>query len=120
MAKKYGLKLFVLFGSSITGKTHKESDIDVAYLGTQNLTIREEAKIMISLAPILKNKNVDLINIHMAPPLLLYAIAKNGKVLYASNPLEFYRLRAYAFKRYIENKPLFELKQKKLLIELNL
>jgi len=104
----------VLFGSSVTGKTHKESDVDIAYLSTKNLGIREEAQMMLDLNPILKSQRIDLVNIHLAPPLLLYAISDNGQVLYQTNPLNFYELRAYAFKRYVEAKPLFELKERRL------
>ena len=114
VAEKHGLKLLVLFGSSATGKTHKESDIDVAYLAKKDLELSEEARLIIELMPILKSQSVDLVNIHLAPPLLLYAIADHGKVLYQADPLNFYELQAYAFKRYVEAKPLFELKERRL------
>lgn len=114
IAEKYELKLLVLFGSSATGKTHKESDVDVAYLAEKNLELGDEARLIIELVPALKSKLVDLVNIHLAPPLLLYAITDHGQVLYQTNPLSFYELRAYAFKRYVEAKPLFELKEQRL------
>src|SRR3989344_1573529 len=114
VAEKHGLKLLVLFGSSATGKTHKESDIDVAYLAKKDLELSEEARLIIELMPILKSQSVDLVNIHLAPPLLLYAISDHGQVLYQADPLNFYELRAYAFKRYVEAKPLFELKERRL------
>ena len=111
--------MLLQFGSSVTGKPHKESDADIAYLSRRNLTIREEAEIIIRLMPVLKNKNIDLVNIHMASPLLLYALARDGRVIYESSPFEFYNLRAYAFKRYVEAKPLFELKAERMKINVN-
>lgn len=120
VAEKYKIRLFVLFGSTATGKTHKTSDADIAYLSARALTIREEAEIIIALSPILKNNRIDLVNLHRAPPLLLYAITKDGKTLYATDPLEFYGLCAYAFKRYIEAKPLFRLKNERLKLALNI
>ena len=114
LAGKYGLKLLVLFGSSVTGKTHKESDVDIAYLSAKNLDLREEAGMTLDLAPILKSQRIDLVNIHRAPPLLLYAISSHGQVLYQSDPFKFFELRAYAFKQYVEAKPLFELKEQRL------
>jgi len=120
LAAKYELELLVLFGSAVTGKTHKESDADVAYLSKKPLTLREESEMSVALQPILKNRTIDLVNIRMAPPLLLYAITDHGKVLYQSDPLVFYELRAYAFKRYIEAEPLSELKKQRLKALLNI
>jgi len=120
LAAKYELELLVLFGSAVTGKTHKESDADVAYLSKKPLTLREESEMSVALQPILKNRTIDLVNIRMAPPLLLYAITDHGKILYQSDPLVFYELRAYAFKRYIEAEPLFELKKQRLKALLNI
>lgn len=119
VAEKYGLKLLVLFGSSVTGKTHKESDLDVAYLSARTLTIREEAELIVKLGPILKSNLVDLANISLASPLLLYALAQDGKALYESNPFEFYNLRAYAFKRYIEAAPIFQLQAERAKIKVH-
>lgn len=115
LAEKYELKLLLQFGSSVTGKMHKESDVDVAYLSSRELSLREEASFVIELMPILKNKFIDIVNIHKAPPLLLYAISRQGKILYQATPTKFHEFRAYAFKRYIEAKPLFELMEERLL-----
>jgi len=120
LAKKYGITLLLLFGSTVKGQTHKESDADVAYLSKKPLTLREESEMSVALQPILKNRTIDLVNIRMAPPLLLYAITDHGKILYQSDPLVFYELRAYAFKRYIEAEPLFELKKQRLKALLNI
>ena len=119
-AGEYGIELLLLFGSQVDGKTHKESDADVAYMSKKPLTIREESELMVKLQPVLKNNKVDLVNIHTAPPLLLYAITNRGSVLYQSDPLAFYQLRAYAFKRYVEAEPLFELKEQRLKALLNI
>ena len=120
IAKKYDIKLFVLFGSQATGKTHKTSDADVAYSSERFLTLREEAEIMIGLAPILKNNRIDLVNIRTASPLLLFAITKNGEALYEAKSLEFSSLCAYAFKRYVEAQPLFQFKYEKLKLALGI
>src|SRR3989338_1817513 len=114
LTAKYALELLVFFGSSVTSNTHKESDADVAYLSKKPLKLMEEAELAVKLQPILKNRTIDLVNIHMAPPLLLYAISNYGQVLYQSHPLKFYELRAYAFKRYVEAMPLFKLQEERI------
>ena len=114
IAQKYSLELILLFGSMISGKTHRESDFDVAYSSSRDLDLEKEAKLIIDLAPIFKSENVDLVNLKKASPLLLYAITKNCSVLYEKKPLSFAFLRAYAFKKYIETKPLYEEKFRRL------
>jgi predicted nucleotidyltransferase len=44
IAQKYSLELILLFGSQATGRTHGQSDFDVAYLSKQKLDLEEEAK----------------------------------------------------------------------------
>lgn len=114
IAQKYSLKLILLFGSRASGKNYKDSDFDVAYLSKKDLNLSNESKLIIELSPIFKNENIDLVNLKYAPPLLLYAITKNCRIVYEENPLIFPTTRAYAFKKYIETKPLYEEKFAKL------
>ena len=114
IAQKYSLELLLLFGSQVSGKTSKESDFDVAYLSKEDLDLEKEAELIVDLAPLFKSENIDLVNIKKAPPLLLYAITRNCRIIFEKEPLMFANLRAYAFKKYIETKPLYELKFKKL------
>lgn len=116
IAEKYNLKLLLLFGSR-TGKKkflHKESDFDVAYLPKKDLDLTEEAKLICDLMPIVRSEKVDLVNLKKASPLLFYAIFQNCQVLYADDPLLFYYLRSYAFKKYIETKPLYQERAKRI------
>lgn len=114
IAQKYNLELILLFGSRVEKKLHKESDFDVAYLAKRNLTLNEESELIVKLAPTFKSENIDLVNLRKAPPLLFYAITKDCQVIYERDPLVFPILRAYAFKKYIETKPLYETKFKRL------
>ena len=114
ITQKYGLELILLFGSKADGATHKESDFDVAYLSKKNLTLEDEARLIIELAPVFGSENIDLVNLKKTPPLLFYAIFDKCQVLHAVNPLIFPSLRAYAFKKYVETKPLYEEKFRRL------
>jgi len=117
IANKYELKLLLLFGSQITGKTHKESDFDIAYLGKKILTIEDEGRLILDLMPALNvtdERLINLVNIKKASPLLFYAMTSKCKVLFAEDSLIFPTLRAYAFKKYIETGSLFKLKEMRL------
>lgn len=114
IAQKYSIELILLFGSRISGEIHKESDFDIAYLSKRNLDLMEEAKLICDLMPIFKSEKIDLVNLKKALPLLLFAITDHCQVLYEKNPLIFPTLRVYAFKKYIETKPLYEEKFKRL------
>ena len=114
IAQKYSLETLLLFGSRVSCKTHKESDFDIAYLSRRNLNLEDEAKLICDLMPIFKSERIDLANLKKAPPLLLFTITNDCRILYEKNPLIFSALRAYGFKKYIEAKPLYEEKFKRI------
>ena len=114
IARKYELFFVALFGSRASGKYHKKSDFDVAYLSKVELNLEQESELIIDLSRIFKNDNIDLVNLKNAKPLLYYAIFNNCRVIYEKTSLLFPTLRAYAFKKYIETKPLYEERFKKL------
>jgi predicted nucleotidyltransferase len=110
LAEKYHLSLVLLFGSQATGKTHKQSDYDVAYLSECPLTLMEESSLIVDLMPIFGTDAVDLISIHNASPLLAYEIARSAKTLYERIPGLFTSFYLYSLRQYEETKPLFELR----------
>ncbi len=114
MAHKYSLELILLFGSQISGKIRKDSDFDIAYLSRKNLDLAQEAQMIIELAEVFKSENIDLVNLKKAKPLLFYAIFNECQVIYEDRPLIFSALRVYSFKKYIENKFLYEEKFRRL------
>lgn len=110
IAEKYNLKLLLLFGSRVGNKKflREESDFDVAYLPKKDLDLTKEAKLICDLTPIFRSEKIDLVSLKKALPFLLYSIFQNCQVLYTDNPLIFYYLRSYTFKKYIETKPLYQ------------
>lgn len=108
MADEFGLDLIVLFGSSATGKTHKGSDVDIAVKAEKKLDILELAKIQLAFSEALGRGDVEVVDIRSASPLLLRQLTEQGQALYAKDPDDFARLRMYAFKIYVETKPLRE------------
>ena len=80
LAKKYQLKLILLFGSRATGKIHKESDYDVAYLPSGNLSYDQEIDINLQFIGIFSYDRIDTVDLRKASPLLLFGIFKNNSL----------------------------------------
>jgi predicted nucleotidyltransferase len=110
-AEKHGLLLVVLFGSQVTAKTHAKSDTDIAFLAAQPKDMRQIAEMHLELSGILKNNNLELVDIIGKSPLFLKQIADQGKVLYEKDPNVFDEFQINAFKRYVEAKPLYALRE---------
>lgn len=110
IAEKYRLSLALLFGSQATGKTHTQSDVDIAILSENGLRPRELAELAYEIASALHIKEIDITDLDSAPPLLLAEIARSARSLYERKPSDFARFRIYAIKRFMEAKKLFQLR----------
>lgn len=117
IAKKYGLKLVLLFGSRVSGRIHKESDFDVAYLPEKNLSFDDEIDVNLQFTFIFPQERyrVDTVDMRKAPPLLLFGIFRECQILFKKDDLIFPTHRAYAYKKYIEAKPFLEKMLKKII-----
>lgn len=111
IAQKYHLNFLAVFGSRVSGKLHKESDIDVAFLPAQNFTFRDGYMLNYELTNVFKNDRVDTVNLKTAPPLLMKEIFDNHQILFRKDKKRYYLYRVYALKKYIEATPLFESKR---------
>ena len=114
VAKKYHLRLVLLFGSRVDGKIHKESDYDVAYLPSKNLSYDEENYLSLDFIRIFKHDFVDTVDMRKSRPLLLFMVFKKCQILFAEDNLVFPKYKLYAYRKYIEAKPLYEEKFRKL------
>jgi len=115
IAQKYDLRLVLLFGSQVDGKQlHNESDFDVAYLSKRKLDLMEEAKMMLAMTPYFHNDNIDLVNLKNAAPLLYYAVFDKCQILFQEDELLFPTLRIYAFRKFVEMQPIYELQRQRL------
>jgi predicted nucleotidyltransferase len=73
------IELVVLFGSSVTGRLHKGSDIVFdRSVDVVDLTNR--------VTRMLGKDNVDVVDLRRASPLLMYAAAQKGIALYEREP----------------------------------
>ena len=113
LAEKYGLSLLMLFGSQVTGKTHKESDFDVAYLADKKLSFEDEGRIIIEIAKIIGARDerlVILCNIKESGALLLKEIFDRHQVLFCADRNVYDSYKIFSVKNFIESRPLFDLR----------
>lgn len=117
IAKKFGLRLVLLFGSRATGKTHPFSDYDFGYITHRKLNYQEEYILQKELAKIFKikmNKREDIVetvNLENLNPLFKYQVLKKSKIIYQS-PGAYSRFFAAALQEYFESEKLFLLQKK--------
>ncbi|OGL86782.1 hypothetical protein A3I40_03305 [Candidatus Uhrbacteria bacterium RIFCSPLOWO2_02_FULL_48_12] len=110
LAQKYHLLLVVLFGSQARGKTHAQSDVDIAFLSASPMGLSDIAAMQFEFTQKLHLKNIELVDLRGASPLLLREVARQSVLLYEQEPLEFANFKIYAFKRFMEAKHLLNLR----------
>ncbi|MCX6739060.1 MAG: nucleotidyltransferase domain-containing protein [Candidatus Parcubacteria bacterium] len=111
-AEKHGLRLVVLFGSQSRGEPRVGSDTDIALLSEEKKSVREISEMQIEFSEMLHVKEVEMVDLLGRTPLFLKQVSDDGKVLYEQKPGIFDEFQIYAFKRYVEAKPLFALRRK--------
>lgn len=114
LAQKYRLSLVLLFGSQASGKTHPQSDVDLAFLFEKKMDLMDIARMEIEFMENLKIKDLEMVALNGAHPLLLKQAAQKSIVLYEKEPSLFARFKIYAFKRSVEAKKLLDLREMSL------
>ncbi|OOP56635.1 MAG: hypothetical protein AYP45_07980 [Candidatus Brocadia carolinensis] len=98
-----GLRLVLLFGSAVSGKMHKKSDIDLAFLFDNPVDMLTLTNRVIRL---LHADNVDVVDLKRASPLLKFSAVKSGMLLYEREPGMFNEFYSLAFRIYVDTKKL--------------
>jgi uncharacterized protein len=114
LATEQGLYLIVLFGSQATGKVHLHSDIDLAVLKDKKLSPLEIAKLQLEFIEVLGEKNVEVVDLKQASPLLLRQIADQGKLLFEKEESSYSLFKLSAYKKHMEAGYLYKLKEESL------
>lgn len=109
IAKKFSLRLVLVFGSFAAGKNRKDSDLDIAVLGSGGISFREQVSLINELSHIF-GKDVDLSVLNRANPLLLFEVSKNSLLLYGEKE-EFFNFKLRAFHAYNDYAPYFEMEK---------
>ncbi len=111
IAKKYGIKLMVAFGSFVTGILHDKSDIDIAVLPRNKFNYKKFFSLAAELSEVFTDREIDMSLINHANPLLLYKICSNPVLLYGNNRI-LNNLKIYSFNRYVDYHPYFLIEKK--------
>lgn len=108
IAKKYSLRLLVLFGSRATNTHHEKSDFDIAYIKKGELLFSDRLQLIISLEDFFKTERVDLVNLSTANILFRYEIMQSGKLLYGDESL-YASCKRLAFRDFLDSRSLLRL-----------
>jgi predicted nucleotidyltransferase len=108
IARRHGIRLLLQFGSSVSGATHPRSDVDLAALVEQpTLSLPERMDLLHDLQALHPDREVDLVVINRADPLLLKKIVDNCRLLHG--PVQrLQELKMYAFRRHQDHRKYFE------------
>ncbi|MDD4990146.1 MAG: nucleotidyltransferase domain-containing protein [Candidatus Pacebacteria bacterium] len=111
--RKHGVLFAVIFGSQTNGKARENSNLDIGILDPKPETYKRYGDPYNDFCKIFKGQNVDLRIIQKTEtnPVLLYDTFMKGEFL-TGDEQEFFQYRAYAYKNFIDSKPLLELKKK--------
>lgn len=88
LSKEKDILFAYIFGSQATGKTHVESDIDLAvYLEPfPENTFERRLELIDKISQITGFNKIDLVILNEAPLLLIHSVMQTGKLLFCKDP----------------------------------
>ncbi|ODS30539.1 MAG: nucleotidyltransferase [Candidatus Scalindua rubra] len=98
-----GLQLVLLFGSVVSGGSHRHSDIDIAFLFDTTVDILALTNRVIRLLHV---DNIDVVDLRRASPLLKFSVVNKSKLLYEREEGIVNTFYSLAFRMYIDTKKL--------------
>jgi len=99
ISRRHGVLLLLQFGSTVAGREHATSDVDVAVLFDGEPTFARLDALLADLQPLFQDREVDLGMLNRADPLFLKKVLENARLL-AGTPRALAELRLRAFRRY--------------------
>ena len=97
------LQLLVLFGSSVGGQPRAGSDVDLAVLCDGPA---DHEALYLAIAPCIGTDRLDLVDLRNAGPLLAFAVARTGHLLFERTPGAFRQFQSLAARRYCDTEKL--------------
>ena len=98
-----------LFGSHASGKAHKYSDIDIAVLYDEKADKKEYTDKRIEIMTAVSesfNREVDVVVLNQAPPMLKYHILRYGMRLYERSNRQEHSFEVQAIQEYFDFLPI--------------
>lgn len=113
--RTHGIHLVILFGSQADGVPGTHSDVDIAIVGEEQLTLNEVSQVKTILADTYHYHEdaIDLIETRHASPLLQFEIGEKGKLLWGSEAA-FIHFRVLAWRRYLDTAKLRRVREEYL------
>ncbi|MDO8529424.1 MAG: nucleotidyltransferase domain-containing protein [bacterium] len=110
IVKKHNLKLLLLFGSQVSGKTHPMSDFDFGFISEKELDYKQKSELVHKLTILAKFSDTEGVDLKKASPFLLKEIVKNNQIIFEKGEAyaEFF---SNAVRIYFEAKPIFNLQK---------
>lgn len=99
ICRRHDIVLLVQFGSTVDGRVHPASDLDLSALSRKTPSISDYLALLADLEGVLPGREIDLSFLNTADPLFLHKILERPRLLYGP-PDRFAELKLYAFKRY--------------------
>jgi predicted nucleotidyltransferase len=103
LEERFGLDALFVFGSEVTGARHRGSDLDLAALLRRRPDALELLDAQTSLEQI-AGKDVDLIDLASASPILARQVLRDGRCVFGSEAPELARFEATLLSRYADLK----------------
>jgi predicted nucleotidyltransferase len=101
---RYRIRLLLQHGSTVAGRTHAGSDVDLAVLFEPGAgPLANLAALAADLQPLFPGRELDLAPIDHADPLFLKKILEQCRLLFGSRR-HLAELRIYAFRRYQDHR----------------
>lgn len=103
IARKHGARLLLQFGSTVTGREHAKSDVDLAVLFEGDPTFSRLGALLADVESAFPGRTVDLALLNRADPLFLKKVLESARLL-AGTARELAELRLRAFRRYQDHR----------------
>lgn len=111
LTQRFGIRVILQFGSSVTGTTHDRSDVDLAVeLDTSTVSLETMLEMQEALQARFPGREVDLAILNRADPLFRKKIMEACRTLFGT-PQDLARLHLYSFKTYQDFQPYLELER---------
>lgn len=100
------VKLAYLFGSEARGDAHQESDVDIAVMFDKKVKkedyLLKEGKLIEMFSALFPDKEINIVNLDIASPLLKQSVVLEGKPLYVKNRLDQFFFQIQTLREYEE------------------
>ena len=110
--KQLGISIVYLFGSKVTGRGNKLSDIDIGVV-LKGLPLRGDTRVLYNtlyklFSELYPNSKIDIVFLQRAPLSLQYSAMKEGRVLFEEDPLLTADYEYKVINQYLDFRPVLD------------